>query len=767
MIRRNPDRLKRYLELITQRKGGIESVFQDIKSVAQARIAAPESAFESMAFEHEPLEAAQRGLEAMSLGREIDPDEEVGLEAIINAELRPAIDVINGTFASTHPLWAHLSSNAATKARIEAVLPSIGRIELLGHPNLPYGGTGFVVGDGLIMTNRHVAEIFAQGLGDRNLVFVNGNRAGIDFLREHDQPTGPTLMVRRIVMIHPYWDMAILAVEGMPHARRPLRLGLNDARDLTGREIVVVGYPAFDPRNPAVEQNDLFNGHYGIKRLQPGILQGGFNTSSFRKVVFAATHDCSTLGGNSGSAVIDLETGEVFALHFGGRYHDRNFGVPTAALARDGRVVDAGVQFAGTPLGGVDPVSADWWRRADAAEAAALVQAPYPQVTDDASPLVFPVGPALAAAAGSVTLEIPLRITVSLGHPDTAAAVAAEPLASTESIEEAVREPLHDTDYSSRTGYDPSFLNQPGQDPNWPVLVVPMPEAADQTMLARTRDGGTVLRYQNFSIAMHRERRLALQCASNVTDEPVLREPEPGKDYSRKGLGGLGKNDQERWFLDPRLDSAAQLPDVFFTKDRKSFDKGHLVRREDVAFGTSYNLIRRANGDTFHVTNCSPQVAGFNQSQAGQNNWGDLENHVMSEAANERLCLFAGPVLDPADEVFVGTGDGGKVLRAKIPKRFWKVICARVDTGLAAFGFVLEQELDAVDWEFTVPADYRPAMYPLVDIANMAGIVFDTSLLDADQYGTVRGDELALRSNARQRRKRSINGMKASEPFRD
>ncbi|MFB1488240.1 MULTISPECIES: DNA/RNA non-specific endonuclease [unclassified Thiocapsa] len=187
----------------------------------------------------------------------------------------------------------------------------------------------------------------------------------------------------------------------------------------------------------------------------------------------------------------------------------------------------------------------------------------------------------------------------------------------------------------------------------------PLPQPKDQGVVAQTRDGRTELLYRHFTILMHRERRLALVCASNVTAEPDLKEPEPGRDYSRKGLGNLRENDQERWFLDPRLESKYQLPDVFFTKDRKAFDKGHIVRREDVAWGDSYDVVRRANGDTFHVTNCSPQVADFNQSQRGEDNWGDLENQVLANAASERLCVFAGPVLDPADEVFVGTGEGG------------------------------------------------------------------------------------------------------------
>lgn len=764
MVGENHDRLRRYIELITARRGGVESVIPDLEGLTQVSREAEKGGFEVLRPGPSAAETVTRSIKEIALGRNLGPEEESGLEAIINAEFRPAIDVVDGTFRSAHPLWAHLSEDASIRARIEAVLPSIGRLELPGNQKLPYGGTGFVVGDGLIMTNRHVAAIFAQGLGDRNLSFIPGNRAGIDFLRERNRPTGPTLVVRRVVMIHPYWDMALLSVDRLPAVQKSLTLALTDARDLVGTEICVVGYPAFDPRNPQGEQNDLFGGRYGVKRLQPGELQGPTETASFGKLVSAASHDCSTLGGNSGSAVVDLKTGEVLALHFGGRYHERNYAVPSVALARDGRVVDAGVQFAGAPPGGQDPLSQPWWQRADfgespAAEPSAADQAPAPGLAPGPASSAGVAAPSDAAgtmADGAVEFEIPLRIAISIGRPNAPMRVTTQNPAieatAPEPAGEALREPFHDTDYDTRRGYDPGFLNGTDSNSGQPLLFVPIPGAKDQSVLAQTRDGGHELHYQNFSVFMHRERRLALVCASNVTAEPKLKKPEPGRNYSRKGLLGLGTSDQERWFLDPRLESSFQLPDAFFTKDRKAFDKGHIVRREDVAWGTSYDMVRRANGDTFHVTNCSPQVAGFNRSQDGESNWGDLENYVLAEAASERLCVLAGAVLDPADEVFVGAGDGG-TLRAKIPKRYWKVLVARDKDGLAAYGFALEQDLSTVDWELAVPAEFVPSMYPLSDIAEMTGLTFDPAVLTADQYVTVRGAELALRSGVPRRRR--------------
>lgn len=743
MDEHNPERLKSFLKLISKKHGGLDTALE----TAGAEAAAGAGGLESM---ESPVAAAARsGIESVLQDRDVSPAEQAGLEALIIPKLRPAVDIVDGRYTVTHELWTHLSTDAAIRQRIEGIIPSVGRIELPGNNRYPYGGTGCIVGSNLIMTNRHVAAIFADGLGDRRLAFKAEQKAGIDFLRERGRDTGPTLMVKRVVLIHPYWDMALLEVENIGE-RKPMKLSVADVADLDGHEIVIIGFPAFDPRNDAAEQDKLFDSVYGVKRLQPGQLHGRANTESFGKMLSAAAHDCSTLGGNSGSAVFDLATGDVLALHFGGRYQEKNYAVPAFELARDGHVVDAGVQFAGNPTGGTPPWS-DWWTRTDTegtdgdAQTASQAQTPAMTATKPAPPN----GPMqITTAGGTVAIEIPLHITVRLGSPSTPAAaresVATEGVAGAD-MTEALVEPFRDTDYKSRKGYDDNFLG----------VKLPMPDAADATVLAPVLQGGSVLHYQNFSIKMHAARRLALVTASNVTADPKLKKPEKGKDYTRKGLSGLDANDQERWFTDPRMDEKFQLPDVFFTKDRGAFDKGHIVRRDDVAWGTSYAALRRANGDSYHVTNCSPQVAGFNRSANGEENWGDLENHVLSSAADEKLTLFAGPVLDPSDTVFVGAGGGGTKIRAKIPVRFWKVIVAPVQGGIASFGFVLEQDLSKVEFEFVVADEFVPHMYPLSDIEAMTGVKFPSVVRDADQYDTVRGAEVSISAAApRKRHKR-------------
>jgi endonuclease G len=692
---------------------------------------------------------ASAGLREILRGSVPTQEQTAGIEAIILPKIRPVLDIVGGDFRTDHPLWLKLNEDEAIRAKLKAAIPSIGRIELPGHPDYPYGGSGFVVGDGLVMTNRHVAAIFTHGIGTRRLTFKPGHRAGIDFLRELDRPTGPTMFVRQVVMVHPYWDMALLAVDGLNAQIKPLRLSLTDPSAEQMIEVAAIGYPAFDIRNDRDVQNDLFRRVFGVKRLQPGTLGGRRNTESFGKLVAAVRHNCSTLGGNSGSALIDLSTGDVVALHFGGRYQDINYGVPSSELAKDPRVVDAGVTFITDSLPRVEPAWSDWWRRADESVPREPAQAVSARREPQIAPAALPIVNREDMPDGSLRMVVPLHVTFSfgrIGQEIGLTTVAEADLGRGGEVERLVT-PWHDDDYSSRVGYDKFFL-----DPEERRLDVPMPIPVDTSIVAKTLDGDAILHYQNFSIMMHAQRRIALFTASNVTAAAALKQPEAGRPYTRKGLSGLGKSDQERWFPDPRLGEEYQLPDVFYTRDDGAFDKGHIVRREDVAWGKTYAVVRRANGDTYHVTNCSPQVAPFNRGTLGEDNWGDLEDHVLRGASTERYCLFAGPILDASDEVFVGSAGRGVRLRVKIPSRYWKVIVVRTEQGLTSYGFVLEQDLSAVPFEeFVVPERFVRFMEPLVELQERAGIQFADIVLAADQHGTNEGMEVAFHAGVKRR----------------
>ena len=685
----------------------------------------------------EAADAASRGdsatgrrlLEKLAQHKPLDRAERFHLEAVILPDQRPAVDILRGDYQCSHPLWLDLNGTAI-RDRLLPLFPAIGRVDVPGHPSMLHAGTGFVVGPDLLMTNRHVAELFVSGVGRTDLRFVPGIRPQVDLLRERDNPAEHILKVTRAEMVHPWWDMALLRVEGLRPDHPVLRLSTREARDLTGRRLVVVGYPAFSPYNPADVQQQVFGGIYGIKRLQPGLLGTEEMLAGLWGDVGSVRHDASTLGGNSGSCLIDLETGEVLGLHFAGTYAVANYAIPAGAMARDGRIADAGVSFSGVPGVQTGPWDKAWLgigaetpQPRDAALSG--VGAPVTPLSNNTA--AFPGASAAGSVAsdpdGTTRIVLPLEISVRIGSAKPSGTGA------TTSIAERAVEPFRQRSYDDRPGYDLAFLG----------VLVPMPQPRHPDRVMRLPDGRHEIPYHHFSIVMHRDRRLALITGANVDARPAMKRPgnRPAADYTRDGLGGLGENDTEAWFDDPRLPGAA-LPDRFYVKDGGAFDRGHVVRREDVAWGATYEEMRHANGDTFHVTNCSPQVAAFNQHIKGKDNWGDLENLVLAAAGTERLAVLAGPVLADYDPLFRGVDATGQTL-VPLPRSFWKVIAAVGPDGLECFGFHLFQDLTTVRTEFAVPEAWLCHMLPLARIEDLAGIDFDRSLRASDQAITALG----------------------------
>ena len=216
----------------------------------------------------------QSGLEKLADNRhqDITPNEMFGLEAIVMKENRPVVFVRGNSYDDVGESWSSLNT-PEVKTRLSGLFPLIGRIELPTSTLVPYAGTGFVVGKGLIATNRHVAQEFSRGLG--LTIQYRGGDAAIDFKRQVDTPGDDHtayLTVRGVEMIHPYWDMALLQVDGLP-TDKMLHLAVRSPEQLVNHNIVAVGYPAPDPRNDVALQDKIFGGVYYVKRLQPGVVR--------------------------------------------------------------------------------------------------------------------------------------------------------------------------------------------------------------------------------------------------------------------------------------------------------------------------------------------------------------------------------------------------------------------------------------------------------------------------------------------------------------
>jgi len=320
-------------------------------------------------------------------------------EAIIHQYNRPAYFVQNDSFDTKDaPSTCQEVDDAVNNAKavIDKAIPSVGRINLRNH-RLPWVGTGWVVHENILVTNRHVAREFASQTGD-SFVFVGGAKANLDTIREYDTVNQcnsnkeKVYRLRNILWIEPDMghDVAFLSIDKVSDdddQPQPALIDLMDSltfKELSvGRWISVIGYPALSPYNSLEDQQRIFEGVYGVKRLMPGQImelpRGGT----------IVNHDATTLGGASGSAVIDLASGKAVSLHFGGIEGKTNDSVAAPVVAD---MLNKYLNRSAKPR----PISGN-------------------AVPELALP---PAGSTAVSQGGTATWKIPLEISVTVGTPE-------------------------------------------------------------------------------------------------------------------------------------------------------------------------------------------------------------------------------------------------------------------------------------------------------------------------------------------------------------
>ena len=246
--------------------------------------------------------------------------------------------------------------------------------------------------------------------------------------------------------------------------------------------------------------------------------------------------------------------------------------------------------------------------------------------------------------------------------------------------------------YDGYRGYDPAFLQ----------VAVPLPTLTEEqrrnaatSSTAGPNDDPTVLPYTHFSLVMNRARQLAYYTVVNIDGSASV-------DLERT---------TDNWFFDARIAESEQIGEELY--QRNALDRGHLVRRLDPVWGPDS---ARANEDTFHFTNCSPQHEKFNQ---GKDLWQGLENYVLenAQALDRRITVFTGPVTEDTDPIYKGV---------RLPLAFWKIIAyCRSDGTLTTAAYVLEQ--GALIQEILSRAvTFDPGTYrlPIADLDARTGLDF-------------------------------------------
>lgn len=302
----------------------------------------------------------------------------------------------------------------AAAATINPIIPLVGRIDVANFPrNASFIGTGWLIEPDIVVTNSHVAELIGRRDG-RKFTFLPGRFGDpivttVNWKHEMDSDLSVASPVESIIFIESRQiaDIAFLKIGRRSDGARQDRVLLADTDAAAGTSVAVVGYPARAGEDVIQDQawmERVFGGRYDVKRAAPGVVMP--NSRGW------ATHDCTTLGGNSGSAVIDLATGKAVALHFAGAYVLENYAVPASTIRN---------YLRRRPWENPETINTD--------RAGGSGDVGVPQTTT--------TSPAHSTSASSVSITLPLTITVSIGSPTTSGSAAAVP--ETAPIEDAVR----------------------------------------------------------------------------------------------------------------------------------------------------------------------------------------------------------------------------------------------------------------------------------------------------------------------------------------
>ena len=225
---------------------------------------------------------------------------------------------------------------------LRRIAPAVGRLSLEIGLSPDRAGSAFLVGERLVILARYSAQAFIRGVGDSGLELDSSAGPAIDFASSDKD--GPVLPIVQARFVHPYFDLALVALAEHP-AVAPLELEAVRPLQLSERDVCIIGFPQEDPRSDPDDVARVARSPLGGKKVQPGMIRGLTHYEHHGLPRVSIAHDCSTLGGNSGSPLIDLASGRVLGVHFAGQAAVQNFAVPAWELGRDIRLRNAGIRF--------------------------------------------------------------------------------------------------------------------------------------------------------------------------------------------------------------------------------------------------------------------------------------------------------------------------------------------------------------------------------------------------------------------------------------
>ena len=619
-------------------------------------------------------------------------------------------------------------------------------------------GTGVLIGNGLFLTNNHVIE--TSGQADECYIEFDYERDLSGNLRE---PTlfliDPSLFITDPVS---GLDFTVFSlgdrVSGTGELSDFGASPLSAARDkhMIGEFANIVQHPRGRFKEVVLRENRLVN-----------------------RFDDALHYIADTEPGSSGSPVYNSEWQLIALHHWGGPWidHDAN-GTPASydinegirissivrklrhrmrSLAPDQRQRIAKALSQGEDGAGIDQHTDSGFAR-DRKRGAGDETINAPSVSVDAD--------------GRATWRLPIEVSVYI--PALASKGSAPgPVSPSEQRTPPASEGDVTDEYSDRKGYLADFL---------PGFHVPLPRLGpelldDAAHLLEPEPGANPyeLKYHHFSVVMNKRRRLAFFTACMIDGKTAksihrrtrkVSDLKPGDTGLREAIEALDHAEADSWTRDPRLAREDYSGNEIYKGQRvpgfqnprssgriaRMFQKGHLVRRLDPAWGEESRALE-AELDTFHWTNAAPQVGFFNQGKAdndqpgtgGGKLWRAAENYVLRNAVAEekRVLSFTGSIFRNDDRPY---------RHIRIPARFFKITAWSDQGTLRSLALIVDQAQVFDAWpealgspEFMRTATEEEAfldakelervqdfLSTVEEIEDLTGIDFGDALRDSD-----------------------------------
>jgi len=248
-------------------------------------------------------------------------------------------------------------------------------------------------------------------------------------------------------------------------------------------------------------------------------------------------------------------------------------------------------------------------------------------------------------------------------------------------------------------GYDPDFLGVrlpiPGSSPSL---------TGDLVSNAQLRDD-VYADYVNYTVITNAKARSPVVVALNIDQNKLHK--------TRR---------RDRWLIDSRIGPEFQLNNDYYRDN--PWDRGHLARRANAAWGDNIRLAQTASDETFYYSNACLQHANFNQDE-----WLALEDWVLKLKLDKdgRITSFSGPIMDG----YMRTIEPEGRPPARVPAGFFKVVCFinKDSDKLDVRAFIMLQDRDALaDKSGREVFNFQTYQVSVTEIEDLTGLAFDDDI---------------------------------------